>query len=55
MPPAAAGRSVGAMKRLFLITILALGILLLALAGWTVQGLRWARSGGRRRPRRATT
>jgi hypothetical protein len=37
------------MKRLALLLLLALGILLLALAGWIVQGVRWTLSGGRRR------
>jgi len=29
------------MKRRFLLTALALAILVLALAGWTVRGMRW--------------
>jgi len=37
------------MKRLLLLILLALGLLLLALAGWTVQGLRWTAGRGRRR------
>lgn len=42
------------MKRTFLIAILALGLLVLALGGWAVQGLRWALPGGRTRRRPAT-
>jgi hypothetical protein len=34
------------MKRRFLFLLLVTGLLLLALGGWTVQGLRWALSGG---------
>ena len=30
------------MKRRLLLTLLGLGLLLLALGGWAVQGLRWA-------------
>jgi hypothetical protein len=30
------------MKKRILISVLALGILVIALAGWTVDGLRWA-------------
>ncbi len=37
------------MKRPFLLVLLALGILLLALAGWAVQGVRWTLAGGARR------
>ncbi len=43
------------MKRTFLILLLALGLLLLALGGWAVQGARWALTGGARRGRLATT
>jgi hypothetical protein len=42
------------MKRVVLICLLAFGLLLLAVGGWTVQGLRWALGGGRRRERLAT-
>jgi hypothetical protein len=42
------------MKRVVLISLLAIGLLLLALGGWTVQGARWALGGGRRRERLAT-
>jgi hypothetical protein len=34
------------MKRRLLFMLLVTGLILLALAGWTVQGLRWAVSGG---------
>jgi hypothetical protein len=43
------------MKRTLLILLLAVGLLLLALGGWAVQGARWALSGGTRRRRLATT
>ena len=49
MLPAGPRRSVPPMKRLVLLALLALGILLLALGGWTVQALRWTLTGGRRR------
>jgi len=43
------------MKRLLLFTVVAFGLLLLALAGWAVQGVRWTLTGsGRRRARLAT-
>ncbi|HZU20349.1 MAG TPA: hypothetical protein VE982_03930 [Gaiellaceae bacterium] len=38
------------MKRRLLFVLLVTGLLVLALAGWTVQGLRWAASGGWTRP-----
>ncbi len=38
--------SVGCMKRRFLFLLIVTGLLLLALGGWTVQGLRWTLSGG---------
>jgi hypothetical protein len=34
------------MKRRLLFLLIVTGLLLLALGGWTVQGLRWALSGG---------
>ena len=34
------------MKTRLLVLLLVTGLLLLALGGWTVQGLRWALSGG---------
>jgi hypothetical protein len=36
------------MKRRFSFFLLVTGLLLLALGGWTIQGLRFALSGGRR-------
>jgi len=40
------------MKRRFWIITIALALLLLALLGWTMDGMRWALSGSRqRRPR----
>ena len=36
------------MKRGFLITLLAVGLLTLALAGWAIQGIRWTLTGSRR-------
>jgi hypothetical protein len=40
------------MRRALLLAILALGLLVLAVGGWAVQGLRWAWPGGRRARRR---
>jgi hypothetical protein len=37
------------MKRLLLLLCLAIGILLLALGAWAVQGVRWTFTGSRRR------
>jgi hypothetical protein len=43
------------MQRMFVILLIALGLLVLAAAAWTVQGVRWALTGSRhRRPRAAT-
>ena len=42
------------MKRTLYLTILALGLLVLALGGWAVQGVRWALPGRRQRRRLAT-
>jgi hypothetical protein len=42
-------RSFTAMKRKLLFLLLVTGLLMLALGGWTVEGLRWAASGGRAR------
>jgi hypothetical protein len=42
----AGGRNVRAMKRKLFFILVVTGLLVLALAGWTVQGLRWAASGG---------
>jgi hypothetical protein len=43
------------MKRTLLIVLLALGLILLAIGGWTIQGLRWAFGGGRNRRERVAT
>jgi hypothetical protein len=37
------------MKQRLLFVLLIVGLLALAVGGWTVQGLRWAASGGRAR------
>ena len=37
------------MKRTLLVILIATGLILLALGGWTVDGLRWLASGGRAR------
>jgi uncharacterized membrane protein YidH (DUF202 family) len=48
-------RNVAVMQRLVVILLIALGLLVLAAAAWTVQGVRWALTGSRhRRPRTAT-
>jgi hypothetical protein len=39
-------RRFAAVKRQLLIAILALGLVLIAVAGWTVDGVRWALGGG---------
>ena len=54
MSPAVGTFTVSPMKRVVLISLLALGLLLLAVGGWAVEGLRWALGGGRRRARLAT-
>jgi hypothetical protein len=46
MAPVRTARTVVCMKRKLLFLLLVTGLLVLALAGWTVQGLRWAVSGG---------
>ena len=38
--------SLSCMKKRLLFLLLVTGLLLLALGGWTVQGLRWALAGG---------
>jgi len=43
------------MKRTLLITILAFGLLVLAVGGWAVQGVRWTLLGSRRRRERLVT
>lgn len=37
------------MKKRFWILIIALALLVLALLGWTVEGIRWATTGSRQR------
>ncbi len=53
MAPPGRPRSVARMKRRLIFLLLVTGLLLLALGGWTVQGLRFAVSGGRRLPQPA--
>jgi hypothetical protein len=53
MAPPGRPRSVVRMKRRLIFFLLVIGLLLLALGGWTVQGLRFAISGGRRLPQPA--
>jgi hypothetical protein len=43
------------MKRTLLIALLALGLILLAVGAWTVQGIRWTLRGGRNRRERLVT
>jgi hypothetical protein len=49
MAPAARPRSLLPMKRRLLFILIVTGLVVLALGGWTVQGLRWAANGGARR------
>ena len=42
-------RSLVPMKNRLLFLLLVTGLIVLALGGWTVQGLRWAATGGRAR------
>ena len=42
-------RRLADMKKRLLLLLLVTGLLLLALGGWTVQGVRWAAGGGRLR------
>jgi hypothetical protein len=53
MAPPDEGRSVASMERRFIFFLLVTGLLLLALGGWTIQGLRFALGGGRRLPQPA--
>ena len=46
MSPADGARSVGDMKRRLFFLLVVTGLLVLAIGGWTVQGLRWAVTGG---------
>jgi hypothetical protein len=55
MPPSWPPRSFDAMKRTLLIALLAVGLIVLALGGWTVQGIRWTLRGGRDRRERLAT
>ena len=43
-------RSLVTMKRRVLFLLLVTGLIMLALAGWTVRGARWLTTGGRRPP-----
>jgi hypothetical protein len=43
------------MKRTFLIALIALGLIVLAVGGWTVQGIRWTFRGRRNRRERFAT
>ena len=55
MPPSGPPRSFDAMKRTLLIALLALGLIVLAVGGWAVQGIRWTLRGGRDRRERLAT
>ena len=55
MPPSRRQRSVLFMKRTLLIALLALGLILLAVGGWTIQGVRWALGDRRNRRERLAT
>lgn len=46
MSPAGRRRSLTSMKKRLLFLLFVTGLLVLALGGWTVQGLRWATTGG---------
>lgn len=50
MAPPGPGRSVALMKRRLLFFLLVTGLLLLALGGWAVRGLRFAVVRGRPQP-----
>ena len=54
MPGDPAARSVATMKRTLAFSLLALALLVLAVGGWAIQGVRWAATGGRPRRRLAT-
>ena len=43
------------MKRTVLLILLALGLIMLAVGGWAIQGLRWAMGGSRDRRERLAT
>ncbi len=55
MPAATPGPRLRDMKRLLFLVALAVGLLLLALGGWAVQGIRWTLTGSRRRRSRLAT
>ena len=40
-------RTLTCMKRRLFLILLVTGLILLALGGWTIKGLRWAAAGGR--------
>jgi hypothetical protein len=46
MSPAGPRRSVRPVKRRLFFLLVVTGLLVLAIGGWTVQGLRWAATGG---------
>ena len=50
MSASGARRSLLPMKRRALFLLLVTGLIILALAGWTIQGARWLTAGGRRPP-----
>jgi hypothetical protein len=47
MTPAAGRRSLVPMNRKLIFILVVTGLLVLALGGWTVDGLRWLAGGGR--------
>jgi hypothetical protein len=49
MCPRTVTRSLVHMKNRILLVLLVTGLIVLALGGWTVQGVRWAATGGRAR------
>ncbi len=55
MIPAAEARTVGDVKRWLLLTVIAFGLLFLALAAWAVQGVRLTLTGSSRRRTRLAT
>jgi hypothetical protein len=55
MPPSRPGRRLVVMKRTLLLILLALGLIVLAVGGWAIQGIRWALGGGRDRRERLAT
>jgi hypothetical protein len=55
MPPSRPRRTVPLMKRTLLLILVAFGLIMLAVGGWAIQGLRWTLSGGRDRRERLAT